>query len=186
MVQINISDAKYTRSVGITTSLIGLLLMIAPRFVGSLVVGLLGVALIALGVMGLFISLSLFQTISRGFAVIPIITGVILLVYPGIASIVIGLSLIASGIYQVSKRQKTGPFYQDRHLILAVIMILSGLYALLRPTQSLGLLVLILGIVLFIGGIYMILQKPTRETHSHINTSEARRKARSAKDITND
>lgn len=86
MVQIHISDAKYTRSVGITTSLIGLLLIIAPHFIGSLVVGLLGVALIAIGVMGLFVSLSLFRGISRGFSTIPILMGIILIVFPGIAS----------------------------------------------------------------------------------------------------
>ena len=186
MVQIHISDAKYTRSVGITTSLIGLLLMIAPRFIGSLVVGLLGVALIALGVMGLFVSLSLFRGISRGFSTIPIVTGIILLIFPGIASIVIGLGLIISGAYQVSKRQSTGPTYQDRHLIIAVILIISGVYALLQPTQSLGLLVLILGIVLFVLGIYMIIQKPKKESHSTISKEEMIQRATSAKDVTKD
>ena len=184
MVQIHISDAKYTRSVGITTSLIGLLLIIAPRFIGSLVVGILGVALIAIGFMGLFVSLSLFRGISRGFSIIPIITGIILIVFPGIASIVIGLGLIAGGAYQVSKRQSTGPAYQNRQLITAAIMIISGIYALLRPTQSLGLLVLILGITLFVLGIYMIIQKPKKESNSTISQEEMIRRASSAKDIT--
>ncbi len=184
MVQIHISDPKHTRSVGIITSLSGLLLIIAPQFIGSLVVGLLGVGLITLGVLGLFISLSLFRGISRGFSVIPILTGIILLIFPGIASIVIGLGLIASGAYQVSKRQSTGPAYQNRHLIIAAILIISGIYALLRPMQSLGLLVLILGIALFVLGIYMIIQKPKKESHSTISKEEMIRRASSAKDIT--
>ena len=186
MVQIHISDARYTRSVGITTSLIGLLLIIAPQFIGSLVVGLLGVSLIAVGIMGLFVSLSIFRGISRGFSTIPILTGIILLVYPGIASIIIGIAFIVSGSYQLSKRQQTGPAYQDRRLIMAIILILSGIYALLRPTQSLGLLVLIIGIALLGTGIYLILQKPNRESHSNVSSEEMRKKASSAKDITND
>lgn len=186
MVQIHISDARYTRSVGITTALIGLLLMIAPQFIGSLVVGLLGVALIAVGVMGLFVSLSIFRGISRGFSTIPILTGIILLVFPGIASIIIGIAFIIGGAYQLSMRQKTGPAYQDRNLILAVILFLSGIYALLRPTQSLGLLVLIIGIGLFAIGIYLILQKPSRKSQSNVSGEEMHRKASSAKDITND
>lgn len=186
MVQIHISDERYARSVGITTALIGLLLMIAPQFIGSLVVGLLGVALIAIGIMGLFVSLSIFQGINRGFSTVPILTGIILLIFPGIASIIIGIAFIISGAYQLSKRQRTGPVYQDRRLILAVILFLSGIYALLRPTQSLGLLVLILGIILFVAGIYLILQKPHGKTHSDISTEEMKKKASSAKDITHD
>jgi len=160
--------------------------MIAPQFIGSLVVGLLGVALIAIGIMGLFVSLSIFQGINRGFSTVPILTGIILLIFPGIASIIIGIAFIISGAYQLSKRQRTGPAYQDRNLILAVILFLSGIYALLRPTQSLGLLVLILGIVLFVAGIYLILQKPHGKTHSDISTVEMKKKASSAKDITHD